>query len=415
MPVGCQITGYTPVWPGDYDLSKKLLTEALQSSTIVSTYSILTVCARRMQLVSKRHDGHVLPEVYAAKAINALRTVVEEKRQLSERLILDISYLVLSEVYVKAPKKPEVYGKMIKDLIVMYGGLLKITPFTAQACLAWDNLMSATTLVAPSLDPFRFPELLSPSLADPQSDTAERTMEIYLQLQQLEDRPRIMATESQSFSRVISAVQKLPRCAQDGIRSLVAQSSAKIFRVLTAPFLFSGDPMAGMRADEVTATADGQFMQVKVRMYLTWLWHSAIGYMSLGAEMMDSLYPTPNAAGQTSKLRIQIEEILELLDGRNWVFQDGLLLWLAAVGALAAETEADCQAYAGLITRSADNLFIEDELGLECLLETFPPLQRMEAYANSRLWNSICSYRANVDWSETFSIASLYEPSPEGW
>ena len=108
MPLAGQITGFTLVWPRDYELSKKLLTEALQPSTVASAYSILTVCGCRMQLVNNRHNGHGLPEVYAAKAIKALRTVVKEKRQLSERLILDISYLVLSEVYVRAPKKAKV-------------------------------------------------------------------------------------------------------------------------------------------------------------------------------------------------------------------------------------------------------------------------------------------------------------------
>ncbi|KAJ9603365.1 hypothetical protein H2200_012143 [Cladophialophora chaetospira] len=412
MPLGCQITGFTPVWPGDYDLSKKLLSEALQSSNIVSAYSILTVCARRMQLVSNQRNNHSLPEAYAAKAIKALRTVVEEKRQLSERLILDISYLVLSEVYVKAPRKPEVYGKMIKDLVVMYGGLHRINPFTAQACLAWDNLMSATTLVAPSLDPFRFPELLRPPSADSRLDAAEMRMDTYLQLQHLPDRVRIMATESQSFSRVIEAVQKLPRCAQDGIRSLVAQSSAKIFKVLTAPFLFTGDPMTVMRTDEIVATADANFMHVKVQMYLTWLWQSATAYLRLEADMMDSLYPTPIPARQTSKLRIQIEEILDTLAGRSWVFQDGLLLWLATVGGLAAETDAERQAYARLMTRSADHLFIEDELGLQSLLETFPPLQRIEEGSESHLWDLICSCRLSVDWNEDLPIASVYEPSP---
>ena len=415
MPLGCQITGFTPVWPGDYGLSRKLLREALQSSTVVSAYSILTVCARRMQLVSNRHNDHELPELYAAKAIKALRTVVEEKRQLSERLILDISYLVLSEVYVKAPKKPEVYGKMIKDLIVMYGGLHKITPFTAQACLAWDNLMSATTLVAPSLDPFRFPELLNPLLANSEMDPAERTVDTYIRLQQLQERPRLMATESHSFTRVIEAIQKLPRNARGEISLLVAQSSAKIFRVLTAPFLFAGDPTREMCADEAVATADGQFMRVKVQMYLTWLWYSALGYLNLEAEMIDALYPTPDAARRTSKLRIQIEDILDILADRAWMFQDGLLLWLAAVGALATETEFERQAYAALMTGSADNLFIEDELGLDGVLETFPPLQQLDPCANSCLWELICSHRHTLDWNSPLSIASLYETTPDGW
>lgn len=408
-PRGCQVTGFTPVWPGDQDLSKQIISSAFQSESTVSLYSILTVCSRRMQKVNNVTSLASPPEVYAAKALESLREVVEEKRHLSERLILDVSYLVLSEVYVKTPQGHRVYGGIIKALVVKYGGLHKIRPFTAQACLAWDYLISATTLSLPALDPFRQTELLRGQIvaSDSEFDFLEMNHGLYPRLYQLEERPRIMAEESHSIATVMMALQSLPPHTHDSVRRLATDSAPKIFRLLTAPFLSSGNSTDGMQANRAVAAADGLAMRIKIRMYLAWVWHSAMRCLS-SSDSESGLLSVPELLKGTSKLHGQIEGILHRLQGTPWRMQDEIVLWLAGVGALTADSDADRQRYVRLLARTSSLLSIEDDQVMEDVLRDYPPLRHLSEPPQRSIWGLIRADRLRMGWYSAISTALAF-------
>lgn len=408
-PRGCQVTGFTPVWPGDQDLSKQIISSAFQSESIVSLYSILTVCSRRMQKVNNITSLTSPPEVYAAKALESLREVVEDKRHLSERLILDVSYLVLSEVYVKTPQGLRVYGEIIKDLIVRYGGLHKIRPFTAQACLAWDNLVSATTLSLPALDPFRQTELLCGQIAasDADFDPMEIDYGLYPRLQQLEERPRIMAEESHSIAIVMTALQSLPSSTLESVRLLATDSAAKIFRLLTAPFLLSGNGIDGMQANHTVARADGVAMRIKIRMYLAWVWYSAMRCLS-SSDSESRIFTTPELLEGTSRLHVKIEGILQCLQGTPWRMQDEIVLWLAGVGALTAGSVADRQRYVRLLVRTSSALLINDDQAMENILRDYPPLRQLSKAPQRSIWDLIRADRLSMGWYSAISTTLAF-------
>lgn len=401
---GSQITGFTPVWKGDLELSDLLLQEAFQSPSDVSLYSILTVTARRMHKVSKITSGLDVPEVYAAKALKALRDVIESRSYFSSRLILDISYLVLSEVYVESPYGPDTYRSIIRDLIVRYGGLHKITPYTAQACLAWDNLVSATTLTPPALDPYQRPELLLPRSKGQSMEPSRLITEVFLRIQQLEDRPRIMATESHSFTKVIEALGNLPLSSREGIRNLVAGSGPKIFKLLTSPFLFTTNlPESPPDISGIT-TADGDFMHVKIQVYLMWVWYSALGFSTFDVSTTGAVHSIPYLIKQTTKLREQIRSILGILKNSKWDMPGGIFLWLLGVMALSAETSSEQNLSIHLLSTAVSDAKLETESDLDRMLEDYPSFVSMLHRAGKiSLWGMITKYRLREGWHSTMS------------
>lgn len=387
VPFACQIAGFTPVWPGDQILSTRLLAEAFQSDSLVSIYSLLTVCARRMRVINGVKGGLDLPEVYAAKAISALLEVIKEKGRLTQRLILDISYLVLSEVYVKMHKKPEVYGQMLKDLIIHFGGLQNVPHFTAHACMGWDNLISATTLVLPALDPFRSPELLSTPVVASEMNPSEIMMEVYIQVQALEPRPKSMALTSHAFSNVIQALEVFPQHAQTCIRLLARNSSPKIFRVLTTPFLFDGKTAYGCQENAAVAKLDIDLMYIKVHGYLIWLWYSALGSTDCDPTLANIMYPPPSEVSQVEIWRLTLENLLTDLGETHWYVHYPLLLWLAAVGVLVSDTRFNSHYWPDLFTRTAVRMGITTSDGLDNILLGYPSLQLICKHVQRNLWD----------------------------
>lgn len=387
VPFACQIAGFTPVHPGDQTLSIGLLSEALQSDSMVSIYALLTVCARRMRVINGVEGGLDLPEVYAAKAISTLLDVIKEKGRLTQRLILDISYLVLSEVYVRMHKKPEVYGQMLKDLIIHFGGLQNIDDFTAFACMGWDNLITSTTLVLPALDPFRSPELFPSVMVASKLSQAELMQQIHSQIQLLEPRARTMAMVSNAFSNVIIAMQVFPEHVQTCIRLLARNSSPKVFRVLTVPFLYDKDTASGLQEDATVAKLDVDMMFVKVHCYLAWLWYSALGTLEYDPDVAQVLYPPPNEVSQLYIVRLTLQNILSGLERTNWHVHYPLLLWIAIVGALANDGKVEYQYWANLMVKTATRLGVATVNDLNMVLVGHPSLQLISRHMRVTAWD----------------------------
>ncbi|RVX72663.1 hypothetical protein B0A52_04061 [Exophiala mesophila] len=401
VPFACQIAGFTPVWPGDQTLSIGLLSEALQSDSMVSIYSLLTVCARRMRVINGVQGGLDLPEVYAAKAISSLLEVIKEKGHLTQRLILDISYLVLSEVYVKMHKKPEVYGQMLKDLIIHFGGIQNINGFTAFACMGWDNLISSTTLVLPALDPFRSPELFPSVMVASTISRAELMQQIYCQIQNLEPRAKSMAMTSNAFSNVITALQIFPEHVQTCIRLLARNSSPKIFRVLTVPFLYDKDTAYGSQEDAAVAKLDVDMMFVKTHSYLVWLWYSALGTLGYEPDVAQELYPPPYEVSQLDIVRLTLDNILSSLERTNWHAHYPLVLWIAAVLALVNDGKPDYTYWTSLMAKTATRLGVATVNDLNMVLVGHPSLQLVSKHMRVTAWDILAQHYAQTPSSSS--------------
>jgi hypothetical protein len=161
IPPGCQIAGYTPIWPNDLDLSSRVMRGALQNNDTLSVHSLLAASSRRMQsLHRQRFPQPGLPELHTFHAVQALRKRAESPQPLNERLILDISYLILADLYAEIPSRSEIYYKISRDLIVRFGGLQNLDPFVTQAALAYDYFHSIGTLTMPTIDPLHDTALL---------------------------------------------------------------------------------------------------------------------------------------------------------------------------------------------------------------------------------------------------------------
>lgn len=392
---GAQLTGFTPVHAEDLTLGKRLLHEAFHSKSNLSLYAILTVCSRRMKVVNEFNSGIDLPEAYAVKAIAALRDVVETKSYFSSRLILDISYLVLSEVYTQSPQKSSTYDAMIRDIIIMYGGLHKVDPFTAQACLGWDFLMSAFSLSPPALDPYRHPELLILAEESAHYNEYDLHVEVHQRAQQLPDRPRVFTLESHAFTDVVEVIHKLPESAQQAIHTLIGDCRGTITNFLLTPLSNQGDSVGEQSSVQrsAAAAADNIYIHVKIRMYLIWAFETAITFLKPGDEV--AIERPPESMDDLSILLGQVSQIRQLLRSTSWSVKSEILLWIASLAFVCSETPVERGLSLSLMDEVASSGGVTDQDYMRKGLGPYPPLSLLQARrtTDSDLWSSHLQYR----------------------
>jgi hypothetical protein len=389
IPPGCQVTGFTPIWPNDGNISSEIIRGALQSTDEVSIYALLTACTRRMQIVNKlpleRQD---LPDLYTIKAIQALRKHIMAGTPPSERLILDLSYLVLAELYAKSPSRSDTYWKMTRTLIANHGGLHKLVPFTAQAALAYDYFIAAGTVTAPALDPFRYPTLLGLQFSseNPRQGIRDR---VALGLEQLDPRIRILAQESNALFYTVRAIRALPDPAVEGIMACLRGHIPHLYPVISAPFHPSGDGISGHSNIQHAMAADGLAVHARFQAYQVWLWYSSLGFLDSSIQLGKSISTPRGLIRQVSEIWRYIGSIQSMLEKTGWAMRAEVVLWIGAVGIFVATSELDRSAYRGIFTSMASSLNITGEEHLGSIFALHLPLDHIQLRPFSKLWKII--------------------------
>jgi hypothetical protein len=215
---------------------------------------------------------------------------------------------------------------------------------------------------------------------------------MFLRVQQLEDRPRIFAIESHSFTMVIQALQGLPNVAREGIRDIVAECGPRIYKLLTAPFIQTGGSSIHGHDKSNIAAADCEYMHVKIHMYLIWMWQAALGY--LGSDAAECIALSPGLVDQIPTLLERIQIILTILDRSDWSMEDGVLLWFAAVALLSSRSEYERNSAIPLLDTATRKASIATEDELNQRLGAYPPLGSMlSQHQEVSLWRSMLEHR----------------------
>jgi hypothetical protein len=387
IPPNCQIAGFTPIWPNDGKASAMVVQGALQTDDPVSIYALLTASTRRAQTLNRvKLDTSKLPEEFSLRAVQALRRRIELRLPPTQRLILDLSYLVLAELYARSPSRSQIFWKMTRDLIVTAGGLHKVEPFTALAALAYDYFIAMGTVTLPALDAFRDPALLG---VDPNLPPVQMYDALQTQRSQLEPRVRIVTHQNHDFTLVVDSVRQLPQPAVLEITALVQGNVRKLYPLIAAPFQRAEDNILDGKKTADVMGADALSIHARHLTYHIWLWHTAVRFAAL-VTSLDSpvieVQPPSSVVKEISKVCEWLDRIQSLLKGSGWVMNPDVTFWMCAVCFLVAHQEEDRRGFHEQITRLAHELKIESPEALSRLLSSHLPLDRTRPDALELLW-----------------------------
>lgn len=389
IPPDCQIAGFTPVWPNDGKAATSIIRGALQTDDAVSIYALLVAATRRAQTLNRVQLGHTrLPEEFSLKAVQALRRRIELRLPPSQRLILDLSYLVLAELYARSPSRSVIFWKMTRDLIVSAGGIHKLESFTALAALAYDYFIAMGTITLPALNVFRDPALLD---VDPGQDTPELYQSIQARQGELETRVRTVIHENNEFSLVIDALRLLPPPAQLEIAALVQSNVRKLYPLIAAPFQRSSDAKLSSDTNDVMS-ADALSIHVRHSVYRIWLWHTAyaIGTLVAPSEMLQlEMCPPERVYEDVSKISEWLDHMQRMLAESGWHLNLGVTFWMCAVCFLVSVQEDDRQCLTKKLVRLAVDLDLASWEALSELLSAHLPLNRLNTDPTTLLWEVI--------------------------
>lgn len=110
---------------------------AVQSPDSVYLYALLAASSQRMQYVSHIEMGIVVPEQYMLEAVRGLRYRVASSDGLfSQRVVLNLSWFVLYDLFNSTTKRAAIFWKMMQDVIIGLGGLQNLETFTALTAIS---------------------------------------------------------------------------------------------------------------------------------------------------------------------------------------------------------------------------------------------------------------------------------------
>jgi hypothetical protein len=381
IPPECQIAGFTPVWPGDGELSARILESAMQSNDGMSVHALIAAGSRRMQsLHGQGFDQAGLPEHHTLSAVQALRKRAEAPGSLNERIILDISYLILADLYSKTPSRTEIYWKISRDLIVRFGGLQNLQPFITQAALAYDYFLSVGTLTMPALDPLTDTALLGIA---PESPKAQDRVSIHAQLAKLEPRLRMVAQLKHVYAMVLNHVQKLPSHVLVELKGSLQHHVPKLYAIMAGAFYQVAEPSPRGNAPDMV-TADSLHIQTRNLILHAWLWYSALGCMGYTRTSMEEenpwqevhqIYRQPPHTHQASSSWKQLDTIDQLVVNSGWQAKQRLTLWLDAMGYIVSTTFRDRIGFRDRLVRQARLMDVHSSEQMREHLVSHLPLQ----------------------------------------
>ena len=386
IPAGCQITGFAPVRPHDGEIAFQVVQGAFQTNDEVSMYALLSAGSRRMQVLhGKDLQRKDFPDLYTFKAIQALRKRIEKGETASERLILDLSFLILAELFTPSTKRSETYWSMIRSLIVQVGGLQCLTTFTAQIAMGFDHQISAGTLSKPALDPFTYTELLGYQVPT-QTPSQESSKLIKLLLGQLDHRLRLIALQSHALTQLIDAINRFPEKTVDGIRHCLRSHLKQLYSIIPDPLRREDgrEDAPDTQNSQNLIAADGIYLHARVASWRVWTFSATLSFLPPNYnEYLTFPKVVTNELSQTWR---SLDRILYLLHGTGWIIRREVLVWIVAVGYFAATEEADRNQYRRHLQQVAFTVDASTPERLKDALSGMFPLDLMQADAYERLW-----------------------------
>ena len=128
IPPNCHIGGMSPLYENDAELSTAVVRSSLLSDDKVHLYALLAASSSRMRFVARANLGRPAAfEFYTHEALQALQTYLAHGGAASDRLILDLCYLTLAEIYAQHPTRPRIYWQMMKPFVIACGGFHKVS------------------------------------------------------------------------------------------------------------------------------------------------------------------------------------------------------------------------------------------------------------------------------------------------
>ena len=387
IPPGCQITGMTPVRPHDWKIAFQVVQGAFQTNDEVSMYALLTAGSRRMQVLhSTTLPRAEFPDLYTVKTIHALRRRIEKGEGGSERLVLDLSFLILAELFTPSPARSELYWRMIRTLIIECGGIGCLSPFTAQIAMGFDHQISAGTLSKPALDPFAYPALLG--IKDSGQGPHQETQQLVVALlSQLDPRLRLIALEANALTELVEAMSQFPVEAVAGIRGVIRADVKQLYGTIPEP-LRRTDGSQESAAEQNNANvviADSIYLHIRISTWRTWVWYSALSFLPLSSDTVSFQAPRI-VSSEISQTWKSLGIVQRLLEGTGWMMRHDLVFWIASVGFFGATSEHDRGGYRRQLRNAARLVEIASPARLTEVLANHFPLALMHSAAHEQLW-----------------------------
>lgn len=333
-----------------------------------------------------------LPELYSYKAVAALRKTLTDSPHISERMVLDLAYLILSDYHTDAHTRTDVYGKLGRDLIVRLGGLHKLQPFTARAYTAYDYTAAISSLTLPTMDPFRDVALFGLNPAMPADVTTRKIAEI---LARSEPRLRNELTFEHFLYNTFERAFALPETAFAQFKQYAQANTRKLYPIMAGSLesISSTTETCSLRQPsvgndrEVVLIADELQAQTRALMSQAWLWYVALSFLGYKRENgsteypwieADHLYRTPKHILSAIPLVWQnLDRVQDLLQGTGWRVQHDRRLWFICLGYLLSATEDVQRQYRSRFVRQARIMSIHTHETLQKSLAMLAPLDRI--------------------------------------
>lgn len=388
---GHQITGFSPVSSDDGRLCSSIVRGAIQSKDKTALNSLLTVVAQRIRLLNHAPpDPTNSPEYFSLRAIQSLREIVSTAQLPSQRVILDLSYLILAELYRPPPARSSLYRKMNRDLIIALGGLQHLDPFIAQAALAYEYFTAQSEVSVPILNPLRDRRLLSIDEGLSEEEIARRSTSI---ISKLELRIQILAEDIDCLAQVAEALQQFPISVVHRTWSFARHSTVQHHQ-LNAAALQQYNEAARLESVTMRNTvmsADGLWMHLRQQAHRVWLWHSALAiHNPTGASPdMGAIIPPDCIKRDPSKFTETLARIENMLVVTGWMMRKDAVLWIACLGHLVADTDEARRSCDQWILRIANELNIDNEPAFDKAIAIHLPFTEIRADASEHLWSVI--------------------------
>lgn len=430
---GHQLTGFTPVASADGRLCDRVVSGALQSDDSASLDCLLSVVSHRIRILN--HDSpeeDSLPEQFSWRAVKSLResiTQTHRTQKPSPRIILDISYLILAELYRPPPSRSLTFRNLNRDLVVAYGGLHVLDPFVAQAALAYEYFTAQNELSVPLLDPVRDQRLMGVAADLPDVDARKLAAQ---RISTLELRIRILVEDLQYLTQIVEGIQQ--QFPSEVVRQVIEfarnntihqhQLNAAALEQTSLPPTGATSSSDGRGLEDTAAlqstimTADALYMHLRQQAHRIWLWHTALAFYhsrsaSTPRTFLSTDPPSPSAAAAVPTLDIEtpafisrdtsamagtLARIADMLATTGWGMRKEMVLWISALGVLVSQSMQDHSECARWLARTACELDINDDEddeddddvgGLEAKLAIHFPLEHLRPKALDKLYEVV--------------------------
>ena len=404
---------FTRFWPGDDRVALQVVQGAIQSPDAVSLYALLAASSQRMQHVSHIAIGKHVPEQYMLEAIRALRhRVASNESFLTQRLVLDLSWFVLYDLFNSTTKRAAVFWKMMQDVIIRLGGLQKLETFTALTAISCDYLKALANFEACAIDPYEIPQLVG--INDQEWGTRPgNDGKVTAILEQLDPRVRLVAQEANAYDQMLRTIKELPPFALKQVSAAVTQEAMSVYNF---PFVPVKRDKVLTLDEEVRAIAeqggtDGELQEGELtvdtmpvlcrhKAVRVWAYFSVVTAaqkdVAHESEIIAAIQPRPpdSILNDLWFLSQNLKRLAPLLADIGWAMREDFLLWMSAVGLLASPTHHERLTFVEVFSKQAGAMDIKTKAEMDKLFSRQLPVHMIRKDALFILWELFATHDA---------------------